>query len=364
MRAYVEVDLAAIKANIQKFAKDQEVLAVVKADAYGHGLVPVATAALEAGASWLGVALLEEALALRAAGITAPVIAWLTPPGENFAQALKSQIDLSVPSVKICEEILDAAHRVGIKPRIHLEVDTGMHRGGVLDEWDALLELLVARKSEYELVGFWTHFARADEPSESYTELALTVFEEKLTLARAAGLAPAIIHCANSAATINFPGSHRTMVRLGIATYGLSPDVTTMGNSSDLGLTPAMNIYAKLQLVKSVRKGDAIGYGGVGVATQDTTIGVVVMGYSDGIPRGADSRAGVYHDGKRAPLIGRVSMDQCVVDLGPGSRASAGDYVALISADGYTADDWAAASNTINYEIVTRIATRVPRKYL
>ena len=363
MRAYVEVDLSAIQANVQKFAANQEVLAVVKADAYGHGLVPVARAALAAGATWLGVALLEEALALREAGVKAPIIAWLTPPGEDFEAALKSEIDLAVPSLEIFEEILAVGTSLGIKPRIHLEVDTGMHRGGVLGEWDALVSRMVDRKSEYHLVGFWTHFARADEPSERYTEQQLDTFDQKLALARAAGLVPEIIHCANSAAALNFPESHRSMIRLGIAMYGLSPDRQTMGTSSELDLVPAMSIRAKLHVVKAVKKGDAIGYGGAGVASEDTTIGVVVMGYSDGVPRTADSRAGVTHNGTRAPLIGRVSMDQCVVDLGPHSTASAGEYVDLISPTGYSADDWAVACGTINYEIVTRIAARVPRKY-
>jgi len=363
MRAYVEVDLAAIQENVRTFAQSSEVLAVVKADAYGHGLVPVAKAALAGGASWLGVALLEEALALRAAGVSAPVIAWLTPSGEDFVSALQSQIDLSVSSPELLNEIIAIGKSLGIKPRIHLEVDTGMHRGGVLNQWSDLITALVDHKDEYHLVGFWTHFARADEPHESYTQLQLAEFDAKLALAHAAGLAPEIIHCANSAAAINYPSTHRQMIRLGIAMYGLSPDRLTMGSSADLGLKPAMSIYAKLQLVKDVRAGDAIGYGGVGIATNDTRIGIVVMGYADGLPRSSDSRAGVYVNGKRAPLIGRISMDQCVVDLGADSSAQAGDYVALISPDGYSADDWASAANTINYEIVTRIATRVPRKY-
>jgi len=365
MRAYVEVDLDAIEANVQavKTRTNSEILAVVKADAYGHGLVPVAKAALNAGASWLGVALLEEAIALRESGITAPTLAWLTPLGEDFEAAIKSGIDLSVSSLSLLEAVVAAGKNVGTKPRLHIEVDTGMHRGGVLEEWDDFVKYASLHREEFELIGYWSHFARADEPSESYNQLQLDVFSRKLDALIAAGLSPQIVHFANSAAALTLPEAHRSMIRLGIAMYGLSPDVTTMGNSLDLGLQPAMSVYAKLHLVKAVKKGDRIGYGGVGIAPADTTLGIVVMGYSDGLPRSSTPLAGVTHDGVRAPLIGRVSMDQCVVDLGAQSVARAGDYVSVISPAGYSADDWAQAANTINYEIVTRIARRVPRIY-
>ena len=365
MRAYVQVDLAAIKSNIELVASrtSADLLAVVKADAYGHGLVPVAKTALEAGASWLGVALLEEAFALRAAGITAPTIAWLTPLGEDFEGAIKANIDLSVSSIELLEAILGAGKSVGVRPRIHIEVDTGMHRGGVLDQWEQFVGFASEHKDEFVLVGYWSHFARADEPGESYNQLQLAEFSLKLERLISEGLSPEIVHFANSAATLTLPTAHCQMVRLGIAMYGLSPDVTTMGSSHQLGLKPAMSIHARLHLVKTVKQGDAIGYGGVGIASRDTRIGVVVMGYADGLPRTASALAGAVHNGQRAPLIGRVSMDQCVIDLGPTTTARAGDYVALISESGYTADDWALASNSINYEIVTRIATRVPRSY-
>ena len=365
MRAYVEVDLGAIAHNIAKVKSQTqaEILAVVKADAYGHGLVPVAQCALESGATYLGVALLEEALALRAAGIDAPTIAWLTPLGEDFERAISQNIDLSVSSIALFEAILNAGARVGIKPRIHFEIDTGMHRGGVLGEWKEFLNFALAHQNEYELIGFWSHFARADEPIESYNQLQLDEFDRALAELKSSGLHPVIVHFANSAAALSLPTAHRQMVRLGIAMYGLSPDVTTMGSSQDLGLRPAMSVFAKLHLVKEIKAGDAVGYGGVGVAGTDTTIGIVVMGYADGLPRIAAATTGVVHGQSRAPLIGRVSMDQCVVDLGPESSAKAGDYVAVISAQGFSADDWASAAGTINYEIVTRIATRVARIY-
>jgi alanine racemase len=365
-RAFVEVNLKAIAANIRLIASetDSQILAVVKADAYGHGLIPVAETAITSGATWLGTALLEEALQLRAAGITAPVLAWLTPPGDDFDSALREKIDLSVSSLAILEEILAAGERTEITPRIHIEVDTGMTRGGFLEEWDPFLLRLREVKDSLHIVGFWTHFARADEPDSDFTEQQLILFNVLLNALQSEGIYPEIVHAANSAGAIAHKSSHKQMVRVGIAMYGLSPDITTMGSSEKLGLIPAMSIKAKLVNVKSVPALSRVGYGGVGVTDMDTKLGIVCMGYSDGLPRRADSTAGVSYKGELARLVGRVSMDQCVVDLGPDSRALAGEYVTVIGDDGFSADDWAVAAGTINYEITTRIATRLPRIYL
>ena len=188
-------------------------------------------------------------------------------------------------------------------------------------------------------------------------------FERKLQALEAASLIPTTVHLSNSAAILSNPRGHHSMVRLGIAMYGLSPDVKSMGPGADFHLRPAMTIKAQLHLVKSARTGDAVGYGGTELLQRDTKLGVVAMGYSDGLPRATANTAGVYFDGRRAPLVGRISMDQCVVDLGPDSKAEAGDYVTVMGGDGYSIDEWAAASGTINYEIVTRIASRVPRIY-
>jgi alanine racemase len=365
MRAFVQVDLGAIAHNIAavRSRTNAEILAVVKADAYGHGLIPVATTAVEAGASWLGVALLEEAISLREAGITVPVIAWLTPPHEDFERALTLNIDLSVSSVALFSEVLDCGERLGIKPRLHFEVDTGMRRGGVLGEWEEFLQYAVGNRERYILVGVWSHFARADEPDSEFNEVQESAFDAKLAELRERGLHPELVHLSNSAATLTRSSAHRSMVRLGIAMYGLSPDVSEMGNASIFNLRPAMTIKAQLHLVKKALAGDAVGYGGVEVLTHDTKLGVVAMGYSDGLPRSTSNGAGVVFDGVRAPLVGRISMDQCVVNLGPDSRAEAGDYVTVMGGEGYSIDEWAAADQTINYEIVTRIASRVPRIY-
>lgn len=365
MRAFVQVDLAAIAENIAEIRSrtDSAIMAVVKADAYGHGLIPVATTAIDSGATWLGTALLAEAIALREAGFEVPIIAWLTPPHEDFESALRLNIDLSVSSIQLFEEILKCAARLGIKPRIHFEIDTGMRRGGVLGEWDEFVSFARERGDSYSLVGVWSHFACADEPLAEFNEIQEQDFHIKVALLGAAGLNPEFIHLANSAATLSRRSAHNSIVRLGIAMYGLSPDVTTMGDASNFKLRPAMVVKAQLHLVKAAKMGDAVGYGGSEVLTHDTKLGIVVMGYSDGLPRSASNRVGVSFDGQKAPLVGRISMDQCVVDLGLRSTAQAGDYVTVMGADGYSIDEWAAAANTINYEIVTRIASRVPRIY-
>lgn len=365
MRAFAQIDLSAIEHNIGeiKSRTSATVLAVVKADAYGHGLIPVATRALESGATWLGTALLEEAITLRQAGIEVPIIAWLTPPHDDFETAIKLNIDLSVSSEKLFAEILVHGRKVGRKPRLHFEIDSGMRRGGVLTDWEDFLRFAVDHKDEYTLVGFWSHFARADEPESDFNRLQESEFDSKLSQLESAGLKPEFVHLSNSAAILSNSSAHRSMVRLGIALYGLSPDVKTMGIGSLFNLRPAMTIKAQIHLVKNAKAGDAVGYGGTEVLSHDTKLGVIVMGYSDGLPRSTSNDAGVSFKGKKAPLVGRISMDQCVVDLGIESTAQAGDYVTVMGGDGYSIDEWATAAQTINYEIVTRIASRVPRIY-
>jgi alanine racemase len=361
-RAEARIDLDRIKANIKhlKELSDSSVMAVVKADAYGHGLVPVARAALEAGAASLGVALLEEAISLRKAGITAPILAWLVPPGSDFKLAVDNEIELAASSIKALEEI--GAVKSANRPRVHLEVDTGMTRGGFLGEWGRLDAHHVAN---IDIVGIFSHFARADEPEETQNKEQRNRFKEMVATLESFGYTNIVRHLSNSAATLKDKESRFDMVRVGIAMYGLSPDVKTLGDSASLGLKPAMQVRAKLHLVKTVPANSPVGYGATAHTTAETKLGIVAMGYADGIPRIAQG-AGVFVDGKRAPIIGRVSMDQFVVDLGADSKATTGDWV-IVFGDGatgeYTADDWGLASNSINYEIVTRIGPRVSRIY-
>ena len=361
MRAEAIVDLSAIQHNVAllKEKSGVDLLAVVKADAYGHGLERVAKTALKAGASMLGVALLEEAITLRQSGITEPILAWLVQPGSDFKSAIDNDIDLAAGSIKALHEIQAAS--TGKKARVHLELDTGMTRGGFLAEWDQLTEADVAGLN---IVGVFSHFARADEPEEAQNAEQLQRFNGMVAKLETLGFTNLIRHLSNSAATLTNSAAAFEMVRTGIAMYGLTPDVA-MGSSKDFGLRPAMQLRAALYLVKDVPSDTPVGYGASEKTSRATKLGVVTMGYADGIPRIARG-AGVWINGQRAPIIGRVSMDQFVVDLGPESKAKSGDWVVVFgngSHGEYTAEDWGAASGSINYEIVTRIGPRVPRIY-
>jgi alanine racemase len=361
-RAEARIDLDRITANVAhlKNIAGVDLMAVVKADAYGHGLVPVARAALAGGATSLGVALLEEAIALRDGGITAPILAWLVPPGSDFHLAVERNIDLAASSMIALEEI--SAVKSSRRPRVHLEVDTGMTRGGFLSEWDLLGEDDLVT---VDIVGIFSHFARADEPGEKQNHNQRDRFIDMTKKLNSLGVTDSLHHLSNSAATLKDSDSRFDMVRTGIAMYGLTPDVKTLGTSVSLGLKAAMSLHAKLHLVKDVPAGSPIGYGATAITNRDTKLAIVAMGYADGIPRIAQG-AGIFVHGKRAPIIGRVSMDQFVVDLGPDSAAFSGEWVEVFGdgiAGGYTAEDWGSASGSINYEIVTRIGPRVPRIY-
>jgi alanine racemase len=359
-RAEARIDTAHLASNIAhlKSTSKTALMAVVKADAYGHGLLGVGLSAEKAGADWLGVALLEEAITLRTHGIRIPILAWLVSPGSDFKSAVDHDIDLAVSSIAAFKEIAQLPK----KPRIHIELDTGMTRGGFLDEWQ---EFLLQDFSTVNVVGVFSHFARADEPGEKQNDEQLKRFNAMVADLASIGVNPTIKHLSNSAATLKNPSAHFDLVRAGISLYGLSPDVLTLGSSKNLSLKPVMQLRARLHLVKTVPAGSAVGYGATAITKVQTKLGVVAMGYADGIPRIAKD-AGVFINGKKAPIIGRVSMDQFVVDLGADSTAVSGDWV-IIFGDGshgeYTADDWGTASLSINYEIVTRIGPRVPRIY-
>jgi alanine racemase len=361
-RAEAIVDLDRISENVKhlKGLAGVDLMAVVKADAYGHGLIPVARAALAGGATSLGVALLEEAITLREAGITAPILAWLVPPGSDYKSAVDHNIELAASSIIALEEI--GAVKSSNRARVHLEVDTGMTRGGFLSEWR---KLDAHHVSNIDIVGIFSHFARADEPGEAQNDLQRTRFTEMVATLESFGFTNIVRHLSNSAATLKDEASRFNMVRTGIAIYGLTPDVNTLGSSASLGLKAAMSLRAKLHLVKEVPADSPVGYGATAVTNRDTKLGIVAMGYADGIPRIAQG-AGIFVHGKRAPIIGRVSMDQFVVDLGPDSQAISGEWVEVFGdgiAGGYTAEDWGSASGSINYEMVTRIGPRVPRIY-
>lgn len=362
------VDLAAVRANIRRLAAatDAPIMTAVKADAYGHGLVPVARAALAGGATWLGTAQLTEALKLRQEGVTAPILAWLfTPHATLVHECIAADIDLSAPDVWAVRMIAEAAARVGQPARIHLEVDTGMTRGGVrLPEFEAVAAeaRAAADRGLVQTVGLWTHLACADAPGDPSITAQYEEFEHASEIARGAGLEIEIRHIANSAATLTGLPPY-DLVRPGLACYGLSP---LTQSPAELGLTPALRVTASLATIKAVPAGTGVSYGHTYVTERPTRIGVVPLGYGDGIPRHASNRVSVQVAGERVPVVGRVCMDQFMVDLGE-VPAQPGDDVVLFGpgTDGEpTAHEWASAIGTIDYEIVTRLGHRIPRVYL
>ena len=338
---------------------NKPVMAVVKADAYGHGLIKSSHAALLGGAQWLGVALLSEAIEIRKAGITAPLLAWLTPPGADFESAIKNDIDLSISSLQQLQEIYAASLRVGLIARVHLKVDTGMSRSGALDEFPELVSELnrLTSANEIELVGTWSHFACADEPAHPLNAEQIKRFNSALEYMNDENLNPGIRHIANSSAIIGLPEAKFDLVRAGLIIYGLSP---TNIPPSNLSLKPAMELRARLLLVKEIPSGATVGYGATVQVTKETKIGIVTFGYADGLPRSTDGSAYFLHNNLPAHLIGRVSMDQCAIDLGIDSSAKAGDEV-IIFGTKPSANELAIAAGTISYEIVSGIGSRTPR---
>jgi alanine racemase len=364
------VDLDAISENTAVLvarSSSGQVMAVVKADAYGHGLVESARAALRGGASWLGVALLDEAVQLRAAGVHAPMLAWLVGPGERWSDALHHDIDLSVSTPWILEEISQAARDAERVARVHLKLDSGLGRAGVpVAEWPLLVES--ARKVELdgtvEVVGLWSHLAYADAPGHPTIDRQLATFTEALGVAESAGLRPEVRHLANSAATLTRPDTHFDLTRPGLSVYGLSP--LHDAPPDEFGLRPAMSLRARLALVKRVPEGHGVSYLHRYVTNRETTLGLVPLGYADGIPRNATNVGPVLVGDRRRVIAGVVCMDQFMLDLGD-DPVSAGDVVVLFGAgtDGEpTAQDWADATGTIAYEIVTRVGPRVTRTYV
>ncbi len=371
LSAWVDVDLAAIRDNVAELSRRAgaaEVMAVVKADAYGHGLVPCAQAALDGGATWLGVAQLAEALELRRAGVTAPLLTWLFAPGADVAGALEADIEVTIGSTWSLDAVLAAARSLGRPARVQVKVDTGLGRNGVLTEWSEVVAAVARAQAEgvIEVTGVWSHFAYADAPQHPTVRAQQERFVDAVAELERAGVRPGLRHLANSAATLTNPSAHFDLVRPGVAVYGLSP-VPDLGSPADFGLREAMRVTARLAGVKAARAGQGVSYGHEYTTTQDTLLGLVPVGYADGVPRSAGNRGPVLAGGRRYTLAGRVCMDQVVLDLGPDATVGPGDEVVLLGrgADGEpTAQDWAEAAGTINYEIVTRMGPRLPRRHL
>ncbi|MFJ8507131.1 alanine racemase [Streptomyces avermitilis] len=371
LRARAEIDLAALRANVRTLrahAPAAALMAVVKSDAYGHGAIPCARAAVEAGATWLGTATPEEALALRAAGLPGRIMCWLWVPGGPWREAIDADIDLGVSALWALREVVEAAAGAGAPARVQLKADTGLGRNGCQPEdWPELVaEALRAEAAGLvRVTGLWSHLACADEPGHPSIEAQLTVFREMVAYAERQGVRPEVRHIANSPATLTLPDSHFDLVRTGIAVYGISPS-PELGVPADFGLRPVMTLTASLALVKHVPGGHGISYGHHYVTPGATTLGLVPVGYADGIPRHASGSGPVLIGGKWRTVAGRIAMDQFVVDLGGDEPATGAEAVLFGPGDRGepTAQDWAKAAGTIAYEIVTRIGTRVPRVYV
>ncbi len=361
------VDLGAIAANVvhlRELIGTPHVMAVVKANAYGHGAVPVAKAALAAGVDWLGVADIEEALELRGAGISAPILAWLHDLDADFAAAIDDDVDLGLSSALQLHQVADAAVALGRTANVHIKLETGLSRNGVHEsEWGPVLALAaeLERAGRVRVRGIFSHLSNASPADDAD---AMARFERGLAAAAAVGLAPELTHLASSAAALRLPAARYSMVRLGISIYGLSP--FDDASSADLGLVPAMTLRGRVAAVRSVSAGAGVSYDYIWRAPVDSTLALVPLGYADGIPRQASGRAQVSIGAHRHPVVGRIAMDQFVVSVGE-ETVAVGDDIVLFG-DPTTgvpsATDWAHAAGTINYEIVTRIGRRVPRIYL
>lgn len=358
------IDLDALTHNVAVLADltGAEVMAIIKADGYGHGAVKTAHAALAGGARRLGIAQVSEAVALLDELPQVPVFSWIFAPGADLAPAVDVGIELSAGAPWALETISAAARKTRRRARVHLALDSGMAReGSRIEQWDELVEAAL-REPALEVVGIWSHLARADEPASGYTRRQVEVFTDAVERAERAGVDRGLRHLANSAGTLWHPETHFDLVRPGIAIYGLAPDGS---DPSDHGLTPVMTLEAELVNVKYVPPRTPVSYGGTAVVGP-TRLGVVPLGYADGIPRQASGNgAWVGVNGRRADVVGRICMDQFVIDLGVDAAEQAGEAVTVFGAgsDLPGADDWARAAGTINYTITTGLGPRVPREY-
>ncbi|MDA8295159.1 MAG: alanine racemase [Actinomycetota bacterium] len=365
--AWVEVDLGAIRANVAALSAlvaPAGVCAVVKADAYAHGATAVARAALEGGASWLAVALVEEGVALREAGIDAPILLLSEPTPEGIDEAVARDLTLSCYRAKAIARAARAAASLGVTAEVQLKVDTGMHRVGCAPAEAPALAAAIAAAPSLRFGALWTHFAVADEPDHPFTARQLARLEEVAAVLGAHGLRPPLLHAANSAGALLHPRSRLDLVRCGIATYGYHPTP----HHRPVALSPALSWKAKVQLVRELEAGEAVSYGLRYRLERRSRIAVVPLGYHDGVPRRLAAAGGeVLIGGRRRPIAGTVTMDQLMIDCGPAGegKVAVGDEAVLIGrqgAEAISADEWAQRLGTISYEVLCAIGPRVPRR--
>lgn len=363
------VDLGAIDHNVRVLAEHAggaAVMAVVKADGYGHGAVRVAQTAMAAGAAELGVATVGEALELRARGIDAPILAWLHPPGIDFTAALNADIGIAVSSVRQLGELLDAVHRAGHPASVTVKIDTGLNRNGVAPgEYPAMLTALARAAAEdaIRLRGIMAHMVHADQPDSAINNVQAQRFREAVEQARSQGVHFEIAHLANSSTVLTRPDLAFDLVRPGVAVYGLSP----VPGQGAMDLIPAMTLRCPVALVKPIAAGEGVSYGHTWIADRDTTLALLPIGYADGVFRSLGGRLEVQINGVRRRGVGRVCMDQFLVDLGPGPvDVHEGDEAILFgpgTGGEPTAQDWADLAGTIHYEVVTSPRGRIARVY-
>ncbi|MGW1448888.1 alanine racemase [Micromonospora sp. NPDC002411] len=365
------VDLDAIATNVRTIASvtGTGLMAVVKADGFGHGAAQVARAAVRAGASWLGVTSTREALTLRDAGVTAPTLSWLHGPNDDFGKLINAGVDVGVSTTTHLHAVADAVHRLGVPAMVQLKADTGLSRNGAAgDDWPELVGW--ARKYEREggirVRGVWSHLMDADVPGAPELDRQVTSFEEALRVARSAGLDPELVHLANSAAALSAPRTRFDLCRIGIALYGVDPFGAT--GPGEFGLHAAMTLRTSVVNVKRVPAGTGVSYGPEHVTAAPTTLALLPLGYADGLPRAAGGRAWVWLAGRRCPIVGRIAMDQCVVDVGD-LPVAIGDPVVVFGPseadqDPPTVVEWARWADTNPHEILTGIGARVARDHL
>lgn len=366
---WVEVDLAAIRSNVASLkaaAGSAELMAVVKADAYGHGLVESAGAARTAGAEWLGVAFLSEALALREAGDVGRILAWLHPADTDFGPAVAAGVEVSVGAVEQLAAVVSAARQLGLTAPVHLKADTGLTRGGAtVVEWPGLVAAAAdaAMSGHVEVTGIWSHLSHGEHPLHDTVDAQCAAFFSASEVASRAGFAGAKRHLANSGATLSRADLAFDIVRPGLGVYGIAPGE----EAGPVALTPAMSVHTSVAMVKQVAAGVGVSYGHRYTTGESTRVALIPMGYADGLPRAASNRGPLLVGRQRVTIAGSVCMDQVVVDLGPGSRVRVGDPVVVLGpgANGEpTAAEWAVACDTIVWEILTRFGTSLPRRFV
>ena len=365
--AEASVELGAITRNVaalRAHVAPAAVMAVVKANGYGHGAVPAAQAAVRGGADWLGVVHVAEALEVRRAGVDVPLLCMMAIGTDDHAAAIAANVDLAAGSADMVRRLAAAAEVAGRSARVHLKADTGLSRGGATPvDWPRVLAAARAAEADGSIVvaGVWSHFASADEPGNPSIDAQLSAFKEALAVAEHAGVTPQVRHIANTAAALDVPQARYDLVRIGGGCYGLA----TLPGGAPLWLRPAMTLRARLALVKRVPAGTGVSYGHRYTTSRETTLGLVPLGYADGIPRAATGKPLVFARGRRWPIAGTVCMDQLVIDFGDEPVAEGEEVVLFGPGDEgeATAQEWGEELGTISYEIVTGIGGRVPRSH-